>query len=230
MVCVGDFRKAHGDGFLVSFRKKMTLEDIHRRILYQSSPQSSMVSCPPILTALIDGKAEFFHTDATVQPLTSLKPSFDLSSPYTKIHPLPSSTYPVKVKTLTGQTIPVRVSADTTGSVLKALIHSAEHIPPDQQRLIFNACQIDDDTTLGSLGVEPDSIIRLVLRLRGGMFHLSSGRDGGFEHATSGGKPISYPTIRLSFVLEDGTTSTLDLASVDESLYEQVSHVMCKIH
>jgi len=192
-----------------------------------------MIACPPILTALIGGKggkAEFFHTDATVQPIASLKPSFDLNSPYTKIHSQPSSTYPVKVKTLTGQTIPVRVSADTTGSVLKTLIHSTEHIPPDQQRLIFNACQIDDDTTLGSLGVEPDSIIRLVLRLRGGMFHLSSGRDGGFEHATSSGKSISYPTIRLSFVLEDGTTSTLDLASVDESLYEQVPHVMCKIH
>ncbi len=53
-------------------------------------------------------------------------------------------------------------------------------IPLDQQRLIFAGLQLLDTRTLGSHGVEDKCTLHLVLRLRGGMFHETSGRDGDF--------------------------------------------------
>ncbi|KAI7840523.1 hypothetical protein COHA_005822 [Chlorella ohadii] len=85
------------------------------------------------------------------------------------------------VKTLTGKTVTVCFSPDSRIEEVKQAVFEQEGAHVDQQRLIFEGKQLEDDRTLASYGIEADCTLHLVLRLRGGMFALSSGRASNFE-------------------------------------------------
>jgi ubiquitin C len=78
------------------------------------------------------------------------------------------STKQIFIKTLTGKTITLDVSDSDTIESIKTKIADKEGIPADQQRLVFNGKQLEDKNTIGDYGIEKDSNVHLVLRLRGG--------------------------------------------------------------
>ena len=60
---------------------------------------------------------------------------------------------------------------------VKGLIQGKAGIPADKQRLIFDAKQLEGDKTLSFYNIKQESMLYLVERLRGGMYHFTSGRN-----------------------------------------------------
>jgi hypothetical protein len=77
-------------------------------------------------------------------------------------------------------------------------------IRPDIQRLIFAGEQLRDEQTLGSASIKAESMLHLVLRLRGGMFHATSGRR---DNEELGSMQLTHSEVRLSEQLHAGSSS-----------------------
>jgi len=83
------------------------------------------------------------------------------------------------VKTLTGKTLEIEVSEADSVVELKQKIWDREGIPPDQQRIIFAGKQLQEGHDLSEYGIQEDSTVHLVLRLRGGDEGTSMGFGAG---------------------------------------------------
>ena len=73
------------------------------------------------------------------------------------------------VKTLTGKSLVIRHTPGLTIRQVKEDIFKMEHIPIDQQRLVFHGKNLEDDHTVADYAVQAGNTLHLVLRLRGGI-------------------------------------------------------------
>ncbi len=139
--------------------------------------------------------------------------------------------FQICVKTLTGKSISLFAHASLVLEDLKEMINNNEGIPTDQQRLIFNGEQMDDGNTLDFYGIQKDSIIHLILRLRGGMYHPAAGRDG-YENVDDISTsveihfgPSSSDSIDLELQAGETRESLLERAADVISLQQQIDDI-----
>jgi hypothetical protein len=82
----------------------------------------------------------------------------------------------------------------------------AAGLPPDHGRLLFEGRQLQDERTISEYGLDKAAAslaadglgklptIFLLLRLRGGMYHRTSGRD---DNANLAEQPLTHTEVRL---------------------------------
>lgn len=70
------------------------------------------------------------------------------------------------VRTLSGSTITLEVEPHYPIEKIKEMLIGKKGIPPDQMRMIFGGKQLEDGRTLSDYGIQKESTINLVLRLR----------------------------------------------------------------
>lgn len=139
-----------------------------------------------------------------------------------------SGSMDIFVRSLSGKVTTIKSDPDDKIGFFKLKIQEKEGIPPCQIRLIYRGKQLEDLYTFADYNIQKDSTLDMVLRLRGGMFHASSGRDGGFDALTQDQKG-GCVTIQLC----DGDKISVPLKSSRISVGELqklvVVHVNSKI-
>jgi ubiquitin C len=91
-------------------------------------------------------------------------------------HELICDEFPIQIRSLTGKETPLKVHDKMIVSELKTLIEKIDQTPFDQQRLVYNGKQLEDARTLDYYAIQKDTIVHIILRIRGGMFHETSAR------------------------------------------------------
>jgi hypothetical protein len=121
----------------------------------------------------------FYRTEQsrTEYPMANNKKLGDYDLTDKTLHIRHSGDMQVFVKTLTGRTITVTTSSSIPVETFKKHIYDIENIPHHQQRIIFAGKQVEDGHTFSDYNIMQESTLHLTLRMVGGMFHATSGRD-----------------------------------------------------
>lgn len=93
----------------------------------------------------------------------------------------PDTMFIITAKTLSGQIIPLECNGLTPIIELKKRLYDIIGDPPEQIRIIFKGKQLEDKNLVKDYGICLGDSIHIILRLRGGMFHISTDAESG-EH------------------------------------------------
>jgi hypothetical protein len=88
----------------------------------------------------------------------------------------PIEAFPIQIRSLTGKETTINVHYKMFVSELKDMIEKMDQTPFNQQRLVYDGKQLEDDRTLDYYHIKQDTVVHIILRIRGGMFHETSAR------------------------------------------------------
>lgn len=97
----------------------------------------------------------------------------------------PDTMFIITAKTLSGQIIPLECNGLMPIIEVKKRLYDIIGDPPDQMRIIFKGKQLEDKNLVKDYGICLGDSIHIILRLRGGMFHISTDAEYG-EHGEHG--------------------------------------------
>jgi len=80
----------------------------------------------------------------------------------------------ILVKTLTGHTLTLEAESNDLVIDLKFKLYDITEVPPENQRLVFAGCNLEDNRTIAESKVKKDSTLYMILRKRGGAIMLPS--------------------------------------------------------
>lgn len=117
--------------------------------------------------------------------------------------PLICDDFPIQIRSLTGKQTEVMVHHKMTVTELKDEIELVDQTPFDQQRIVYNGKQLEDERTLDYYNIKEDSIVHIILRIRGGMFHETSARKDFDLVQTVSNIPSAWLTLQAIEELEE---------------------------
>ena len=117
--------------------------------------------------------------------------------------PLICDNFPIQIRSLTGKQTEIKVHHKMTVAELKDTIERLEQTPFDQQRIVYNGKQLEDDRTLDYYDIKQDSVVHIILRIRGGMFHETSARKDFELVETFKQSPSAWVTLQAIEDLEE---------------------------
>lgn len=136
---------------------------------YDRTPEQLVITNKSLINICTSTETYGFYKELTELEYNMMKAKLDKGD---------SSIF---VKCLTGKTIALPFHPDVTVNGIAHLIKDREGIPCDQHFLIFQGKQLIGDLMMKDYGIEKYSTLHLVLRLRGGMYHETSGKDGNYQ-------------------------------------------------
>lgn len=80
----------------------------------------------------------------------------------------------IKIKTLSGRIIQVRVNENYTVSHIKKIIQDLEGVNPSDLKIIHNSKILSDDLLLCNCDINDNSVLRLILKLRASKIEYDS--------------------------------------------------------
>jgi hypothetical protein len=117
----------------------------------------------------------------------------------------------IHVITLMGNAFELQVAPSLhTTYDLKLLIEARKRIPPHEQRLVYAGKQLEDEPTLSHYSIGANSVVDLVLRLRGGIYHEASSRE---DFATLAEQKERLISVKV--LLPDGEQSRIQVSHYD---------------
>lgn len=100
--------------------------------------------------------------------------------------PMEAYAMPIFVKTHDSRTLTLETEPNDTIYAIKVMIHEAESIPVEQQRLIFAGKELDESKTLSDYNIQRDSTLHLVQRTYSVTGNMSNLSFSGAAQATMG--------------------------------------------